>query len=289
MDTTEVGAYMLLLCAAWKSENVGCLPDDDLVLSRLCRLSETKFKNRKSIIMSGFRLDGNTYKQSRMITEFEKIKNVSEKNSSSGKIGNEKRWKKNKAINPINVESCDRNRDVNAIAKLSPEDRQSDSYIESNNNTNVLLNPLTPWEGEQIPDEQKLQRKKIFDPKTIGIPDSLNDPVFIFEWVRWIDYRLQLKPKPLEQSWRSQLESLARWGPVVASEAIRRTIQNSWKGLFPESVAKEMETANTVKKGISSSVSEAWLEKKRNEERRLHEGNEVLGIAGSETFVGRDD
>lgn len=88
MDATEVGAYWLLLCTAWLSEQHGHLPDDHDRLRRWARLSHEQWERSKSILLSKFPLadDGTRYNP-RMVEEAEKQRLYSEAQSRKGKSG----------------------------------------------------------------------------------------------------------------------------------------------------------------------------------------------------------
>lgn len=75
MTTEEVGAYLLLLCKAWKESPVGSVPDDDRVLARWARMTPEVWSASKPSVMSCFRLstrDGR-YHQRRMQAEWAKM------------------------------------------------------------------------------------------------------------------------------------------------------------------------------------------------------------------------
>jgi hypothetical protein len=141
--------------------------------------------------------------------------------------------------------------------KPLPEKRREEKNISSNED----ITP-TPLVSEANP---KPKKRTSFDPRTIGIPNELNHPGFIHDWNRWIEYRLQIGSKPLEASWMSQISKLARYGPQIASEAIRRSIENGWKGLFPESVEQKQ---FILQKPNALDVMSQWLERSHDDDER---------------------
>ena len=67
------------------------------------------------------------------------------------------------------------------------------------------------------------------------LPESLAVDCFVTAWAEWVAYRRQAKfspwkPVTIQAKW-NELEAL---GPEAAAAAIRRSIANGWKGIFPE-------------------------------------------------------
>jgi uncharacterized protein YdaU (DUF1376 family) len=97
MTTEEVGAYILLLCKAWREEPVGSLPNDDRALAHWARLSEARWAEVRLRVLSAFLLgkDGRWY-QKRMCQEYERLRSSQKKRQKVAKNAAEKRWKDNK-------------------------------------------------------------------------------------------------------------------------------------------------------------------------------------------------
>ena len=87
MSTEAVGAYILLLCAAWQGEPRGTLPLDDAVLSRLARLDGEGWNKVRSQVLAAFRVDGNKLIQQRMMNEAEDAESRHRALSEAGKRG----------------------------------------------------------------------------------------------------------------------------------------------------------------------------------------------------------
>jgi uncharacterized protein YdaU (DUF1376 family) len=84
--TTEAhGAYMLILMVMWKER--GRIPNDDLILARIARMTPTKWQKMKPSLMVFFRVDGETISHKRLEKEFQKAKNLGEIRSEIGKRG----------------------------------------------------------------------------------------------------------------------------------------------------------------------------------------------------------
>jgi len=123
MNTLEVGAYILLLCKAWKSDPPGSLPDDDTVLARYARLDPQVWSAAKPRVMAAFNLGKDSrWHQKRLRNEYalasQRIRSLSER----GKKGASKRWKTPSidasAIAEAMAEACNGQCSSNAQAML---------------------------------------------------------------------------------------------------------------------------------------------------------------------------
>jgi uncharacterized protein YdaU (DUF1376 family) len=100
-DTThltpeEHGAYMLLILVMWKSD--GKLENDDAKLSRIVRLTPSKWRRIKPTIMSFFVIENGFISKNRMTKDIEKAKNLVNKRSEAGKRGGEAKSLKTKYV-----------------------------------------------------------------------------------------------------------------------------------------------------------------------------------------------
>lgn len=93
MSTAQVGAYILLLCKAWREEPVGSVPDDDRRLARWARMTPEEWSEAKSAVLAPFALrnDGRWH-QPRMAREFMKLRESSRRRAEAGAAGAESRW-----------------------------------------------------------------------------------------------------------------------------------------------------------------------------------------------------
>ena len=214
MTTIEVGAYILLLCKAWKEKPRGTLPNDDKVLARYARLDPHDWSAAKPRVLSCFRLspDETRWHQKRMMVEARKITERANRLRESGKIGAERRWGGHSNPNGVAM----------ATPLGTPMPRASDSSS-------------LP---EVIPKEEKPRRKK---PKRGGaggemppIPESLNVPEFCEAWSEWVQYRRE-KGKRFELTPRAaklEFAELAEWGVARAIAAIHESIRRGWQGIY---------------------------------------------------------
>ena len=138
MDAEQSGAYFHLLMACYQSKEA-CLPDDDITLARIAKVSPYKWKKIKPIILEKFeRFEKNSkkyFKNFRVNLELEKIKNLSEKR----KEAIQKRWD--------NKDSCKNNDDTIVLQKYyncNTNNKLEDIKERKNN-----INPLTPLEDSE--------------------------------------------------------------------------------------------------------------------------------------------
>jgi uncharacterized protein YdaU (DUF1376 family) len=88
MTTEQVGAYVLLLCAAWQGRPPGSIPNDDRVLARLARMEPIRWEESKAAVLEPFTMesDGRLH-QKRLEAEYVKYIGISKKRSESGRRG----------------------------------------------------------------------------------------------------------------------------------------------------------------------------------------------------------
>ena len=93
MTTEQVGAYILLLCKAWKEDPAGSIPDEDAILSRWARLSPETWQAIKRGVLAAFvKGDDGRFHQKRMREEYATIAALLSKRSKGGKRGAKRRW-----------------------------------------------------------------------------------------------------------------------------------------------------------------------------------------------------
>jgi len=75
------------------------------------------------------------------------------------------------------------------------------------------------------------------------------DSSFVPAWEKWLDYRKKSgKAYKTQIGQQSALNNLAKYPKEVAIEAIERSIQNEWQGLFPDKVELKLQNNGTNKK-----------------------------------------
>ena len=90
LNTEQHGAYCLMLMAAWKRG--GYLPHDESQLTSICRLSPAKWKSHRSVLLGFFEDTSTSYAHKRVLSEYMKANDLSEKKAIAGAGGAAKRW-----------------------------------------------------------------------------------------------------------------------------------------------------------------------------------------------------
>ena len=93
MEAHEVGAYLLLLCAAWQSERPGYLPNDEGRLRRLARLTPDQWRESSALVLGKFPVqeEGEYRANKRMLTELDKQELFRQSRAEAGRVSAAKR------------------------------------------------------------------------------------------------------------------------------------------------------------------------------------------------------
>jgi uncharacterized protein YdaU (DUF1376 family) len=107
LSAEEHGAYLLLLLTAWRSADCS-LPDDDRVLSRICRLTERRWMQKVRPAVAGFfTIAEGAWRQKRLQKEREKVEIVrAKRREARAMVGGAKPLENNEAP-PTNVTTND--------------------------------------------------------------------------------------------------------------------------------------------------------------------------------------
>lgn len=118
MTTEEVGAYILLLCKAWREKPVGSIPNDDRVLARWARLDSDRWTACRSAVLQAFTLrkDGRLY-QKRLESEHQKLRSYQAQKSSRAAEAAKARWNQSKG-NDLDADALQTHCASNAGAML---------------------------------------------------------------------------------------------------------------------------------------------------------------------------
>lgn len=93
MTTEQVGAYILLLCKAWKEDPGGSIPDDDAILARWARTGAQHWSTiREGVLRAFVRQGDGRWHQKRMALEYQELVAILSKKSKGGKKGSRRRW-----------------------------------------------------------------------------------------------------------------------------------------------------------------------------------------------------
>lgn len=93
LSTEQHGAYLLLLMALWRAG--GRLPNDQVKIARIVRLSPSKWSRIADDVMAFFTADEDGITQKRLAAEIEKASKKSQVRSEAGKAGAEAKALKN--------------------------------------------------------------------------------------------------------------------------------------------------------------------------------------------------
>ncbi|HMF69153.1 MAG TPA: DUF1376 domain-containing protein [Phyllobacterium sp.] len=85
LNTEQIGAYMLILMAMWNAG--GSLPNDEVALSRVVRMTPRRWRSMAPSLMSFFILDGKELRHKRLDKELNRAVAVSEARSEAGRRG----------------------------------------------------------------------------------------------------------------------------------------------------------------------------------------------------------
>lgn len=123
MSTEEVGAYMLLLCKAWREEPPGSLPDDDRTLARWTRLTPDRWAEIRSSVLAPFTLGTDSrWHQKRMRLEFTELIKRRRLRAKAGKTGADARWQthSNRTVLPMANDSSSSSSSVSSSNNPPP-------------------------------------------------------------------------------------------------------------------------------------------------------------------------
>jgi uncharacterized protein YdaU (DUF1376 family) len=85
LSTEQHGAYCLMLMAAWKRG--GSLPKDDAQLAAVCRLTPSRWKAHRSVLLEFFTEEPTQFAHKRVTKERVKAQEISDKKSLAGQKG----------------------------------------------------------------------------------------------------------------------------------------------------------------------------------------------------------
>lgn len=215
MSTAQVGAYILLLCKAWREDPVGSVPDDDRCLARWARMTPVEWSEAKSAVMFPFslRTDGRWH-QPRMQREFMKLRESSRRRAEAGAAGAEKRWGNGKRM--AKPKQC--YSDANATALRSDGMSSSTSHSE--------LKPPNPPVGGRT------RKPPGFCIDDVTFPDGMGSPAVRQAVADWLDHK---RAKGRGYKSAKQVEILiGKWlmpGPAAFVDAIENSIANNYDGV----------------------------------------------------------
>lgn len=139
----EQGVYVALLGRLWESDDAS-LPDDDLYLSRILRVSKKKWKQIRSVLIDGptavISVDSGRLIQKRLTKEYQQVRSLSAKRGKAGSMGGQAR---HRASNGTANTEQNASRTGELPQQKPSNDKQnasfdSHTYTYTNTDTNVL-------------------------------------------------------------------------------------------------------------------------------------------------------
>lgn len=110
MTTEEVGAYILLLCKAWRETPAGSIPNNDLVLARWARLTPSRWAECRTAVLAAFSLGSDSrLHQKRLRSEYYKLKAQRAARSEAAKTAADARWANTNRMRDASDSQCDSN------------------------------------------------------------------------------------------------------------------------------------------------------------------------------------
>ena len=209
MTTEEVGAYILLLCKAWREEPTASLPNDDRTLARWARLTGAQWEANKAAVLRPFslRADGRLY-QKRLRKEYEKLQDSRRRKSEAASSAAKERWDRELHANALQTQ-CDR------ITDAMP----ADAISEPNN--------------KDFPSESISSPKPPFD-FGIVLPPCLESEEFRTAWAEWVQHKKEIRKKVTPTSAKKAIKALSKLGTQRAVAAIELSIEKGWVGIYED-------------------------------------------------------
>jgi uncharacterized protein YdaU (DUF1376 family) len=224
MTFEERGAYITLLCHAWRDDPQGSL-SSQAIATLLAPLSEAS----RDVVLACFELRGERYFQKRMVEEAAKITARSDALRAAGSRGGLQ-----KALNASSQ----------AIATLKPG---SSHPLANNNQINNHKEEQIPVHAHTRAREKKPTRRLAADVDSLILPLFLDAKEFRAALQHWIDHR-KLKRDPLTQH---ALELVVKkcevWGPDKSVQYINTAISKAWTDVYePSENFKPKPKSNSV-------------------------------------------
>lgn len=201
MSLQQQGAYMRLLCHAWRSTSVGRLFNNDAQLALLARMTPQQWEEDKGPILAAFRLDADGwFTQKRLVAEFEKQEVFRKQRVKAGKNSAKKR-----------ATSVERSFNETPTKKSFPVERKANSISSSSSSSSDKKNN-TP-----------------LPPKT---PGELDVPAFHAAWARWLTHRRETGKPVRAMACEAQIAKCRAMGAVRAVAMIEHSIAGGYQGLY---------------------------------------------------------
>ncbi len=148
LTTEQHGAYLLLLMSMWKKD--GRLPDNDQQLAQAARLSLSRWKATRPVLIDGalLRAEDGFIVQKRLSAELSRAKAHTEAKAEAGLKGAAKRWQKGEGSDKPNDGKADGSANGTAMADPSLSQSQTGAPIPT---PEASLLPSSDEEGGEKP------------------------------------------------------------------------------------------------------------------------------------------
>lgn len=205
MDATEVGAYWMLCVAHYQAGEQG-LPDDDVKLARIAKVSLKTWKKIRPTLAEKFTITDSFWRSSKVVDVLLKIS----ARSANAKAKSLKRWNRDDAT-ALQEESCG---NPNHITNNQIED------------TNVSSTPIVPIEDDAGVSQDDLPKpQKRVSRETVERPDWVTQET-------WSDFVALRKAKraPLTATALEGIVSEAAKAGWTLQDALAECCQRGWQG-----------------------------------------------------------
>ena len=161
LTTIQHGAYLLLIMDYWRN---GEIPDNDGILSQVCRMTRDEWSENKSVVMGFFDLKDGKYCHGRIDSELNMAKEKREALRLGGENGARKRWANGQANSHPNGQ---------ANGQANASQSYSQSYPKSYNQEEKKKQQHAKKKEEPNPDISKIINDEPTD-SSCGLAFNLN-------------------------------------------------------------------------------------------------------------------
>lgn len=221
LTTLEHGAYFLILKAMWNSK--GYLPNDEVRLSRIAKLTLDKWRKISKTIMEFMTIEGSRITQNRLKLEFEIASGKMEKAREAGRAGG-----RAKSLKKLQSTSSDAKEMPIANGKQSSSNiyslPETSNQSSSNEEQSISFHSI---DLPKIEKSKKQSRAKSKTPMTENMQPSLKSrnaahsaglskDEFRHEWAMFRDYHLK-EGKMMadwDAAWRTWLGNRKKFQPI---------------------------------------------------------------------------
>ena len=232
MSLAAQGAYLRLLCHAWRQTPPGTIPSHPDTIMRLCGATGDEWEQIKDEILEPWELDGDRYKQKRLVQVWHEVRNESKSKSKLASKAASARWK--------NRDNDTKNKGSDASAYAGACGRNASAYADDakrreEKRSKEKNTPLTP-QGGQLGDWGSI---------TDLLPESHRTEPMRESWESWMRHRRK-RTKLTPEAVRKQVKQISGIPPDRAIAMLEHSTAGGYAGLFePNSKSGGGNNANT--------------------------------------------